>query len=124
MKLEALAKLEDALYKEEQRVKDSKRPSYTGGNSDVLWNFKRDADIAGIDPMVAWLILFLKQVAAVASYVKNPDIVPSEPLLSRMVDIRVYAALGLGLAVDEGREVIATEPAFNKPTIHKDGDYE
>lgn len=116
--------LEKLLSDTAKSIRDSKRKSYTAGNEDVLWNFKRDGNETGIGPMQNWLQHLLKQVAAVVSYVKHPDVKPSETLLSRLADIRNYTTLGLGLAVDEGREVIATEPASNKPAIHKDGDYE
>jgi hypothetical protein len=87
----------------EQEVEESKRASYTNMNEDVLHNFKRDALQAGITPMQNWLTHFLKQVAAVVSYVRFPEVKPSEPLVSRLGDIRTYCKLLLALAEDSGQ---------------------
>ena len=85
-------------------VEESKRPSYTAGSTNVLENFLRDGNLQGIPPMQNWLSHFLKQVAAIISYVRNPDIEPSEPLISRMADLQTYATLGLAVAKDENRK--------------------
>lgn len=123
MNLSEYEKLEQVLSDTAKSIRDAKRKSYTAGNEDVLWNFKRDGNETGIGPMQNWLQHLLKQVAAVVSYVKHPDVKPSESFLSRLSDIRNYTTLGLGLAVDEGREMIVTDPT-SKITVHKDGDYE
>lgn len=86
------------------QVEESKRPSYTAGSSNVLENFIRDGNLQGIPPMQNWLSHFLKQVAAIVSFVRNPDVTPSETLLSRMADLQTYATLGLAIAKEEGRD--------------------
>lgn len=108
MKIDEYKKLCEVIEMEEAKVENRKRPSYTAGNEDVLHNFKRDGELAGVDPMQNWLAHFLKQVAAIVSYVRNPDVLPSEPLLSRMVDIRVYAKLGMALAQDTRNKIDVT----------------
>jgi hypothetical protein len=95
----------------EKSTEEGKRASYTSGDPDVLKNFKRDAATAGITPLQNWLTHYLKQVAAIVSFIVNPDVVPSEPLISRVVDARVYPKLLLALAKDEGREV-GIKPTF------------
>jgi len=85
-------------------TEDKKRASYTSGNENVLHNFVRDGEIAGIPPMQNWLAHFLKQVAAIVSFVKNPEIEPSEPLVSRAADLINYAVLMVAMAEDSGRE--------------------
>lgn len=136
MNLKDFEQLEEKLLDAERSVRDSKRPSYTAGSNDVLWNFKRDAQIAGIHPMQNWLAHFLKQVAAVVSIVRNPENTPSEPLIDRMKDIRVYTSLGLALAMDSEYPKTTLFPAVNAEDssapidgflttyVHKDGDYE
>lgn len=85
------------------KVEESKRPSYTAGSDNVLENFIRDGKLQGLPPMQNWLSHFLKQVAAIVSYVRNPDVEPSEPLISRMADLQTYATLGLSVATEENR---------------------
>lgn len=104
MKLDRYLELCSQLESMEKAVEESKRASYTAGNEDVLHNFKRDGEIQGVGALQNWLGHFLKQVAAIVSYVRNPDVVPSEPLASRAGDIRTYCRLLLALAVDEGRD--------------------
>lgn len=103
MKIDRYLELCKIIEAEEKRVEEGKRESYTVGDSNVLANFMRDASTAGIDPLQNWLTHFLKQVAAVVSYIRNPEVEPSEPLISRVVDLRVYSKLLLALAEDEGR---------------------
>lgn len=137
MNLKDFEQLEEKLLEAERSVRDTKRPSYTAGSEDVLWNFKRDAQLAGIDPMQNWLAHFLKQVAAVVSIVRNPEKTPSEPLIDRMKDVRVYTSLGLALAIDrqypdatifgkqtQGKGTLQFDSLSAATYVHKDGDYE
>lgn len=109
MNIDKYLALSRIIEKCEREVEEGKRASYTTGNEDVLHNFKRDAEMQGIPPMQNLLSHFLKQVAAVVSYVKNPEVEPSESLMSRVGDIRTYAKLLMALAVDEGREVVTND---------------
>lgn len=104
MNMKSYLELCRVIEGEEKRVEEAKRPSYTAGNSNVLHNFVRDGELQGIDPLQNLLAHYLKQVAAIVSYVRNPDTPPSEPLLSRVVDARVYPKLLLALAVDQRGE--------------------
>ncbi len=92
------------------KVEENKRPSYTAGSDNVLENFIRDGKLQGLPPMQNWLSHFLKQVAAIVSYVRNPDVEPSEPLISRMADLQTYATLGLAVAKDENRNGTGLDP--------------
>ena len=103
MKIDRYLELCKIIEAEEKMVEEGKRESYTVGDENVLANFMRDAATAGIDPLQNWLTHFLKQVAAVVSYIRNPEVEPSEPLISRVVDLRVYPKLLLALAEDLGR---------------------
>lgn len=76
MKLDRYLALCSRLESMEKEVEESKRASYTAGNEDVLHNFKRDGEIQGVGALQNWLGHFLKQVAAIVSYVKNPGVEP------------------------------------------------
>lgn len=80
-----------------KQVRTSKQPSYTGNDTDVLKNFKVIATRLGLDPLQVWAIYFNKQVDAVNSIVKNPEIKPSEAPILRYADIINYCFLGLAL---------------------------
>ena len=104
MNLTEYLEIKRQLREYADKVEESKRPSYTAGSDNVLENFIRDGKLQGLPPMQNWLSHFLKQVAAVVSFVRNPDVVPSETLLSRMADLQTYATLGLALAKEEKRQ--------------------
>jgi hypothetical protein len=104
MKIDEYLEVKKKLREYADTVEENKRPSYTAGSTNVLENFTRDGALQGLDPMQNWLGHFLKQVAAVCSYVRNPDIDPSETLISRMADVQTYATLGLALAKFMGRK--------------------
>lgn len=104
MKIDRYLEIKKQLREYADQVEESKRPSYTAGSDNVLENFIRDGKLQGLDPMQNWLSHFLKQVAAICSYVRNPEIEPSEPLISRMADLITYAPLGLSLAQEGGRK--------------------
>lgn len=98
--LEICKEIEDA----EHATEDKKRQSYTAGNDDVLHNFNDDAEFVGTNPLQNVLTHLMKQIRAISSYVKNPDIEPSETLLSRVVDVRVYSKLLVAVATEMGRD--------------------
>lgn len=77
-----------------------KRQDYTQHSKDVLANFKRAAEHAGITPMQVWLVFFNKHYSAVASYVQKPLSQTSEPIIDRFADLRNYLDLGWALIND------------------------
>lgn len=80
-----------------KRIEDRKRPSYTIGNVDVLHNFKRDAEAAGVTSKQNWYQHLLKQVAAIGRWVQTPGSDQSEPMEERFADVINYAKLGYAL---------------------------
>ena len=78
-------------------IEERKRPSYTNGNADVLHNFKRDAEMAGVTMYQNWLQHFLKQVAAISRWARCPDDEQSEPIEQRFADVVNYCKLGHAL---------------------------
>jgi len=90
------------LLDEASAIEERKRPSYTMGDEDVLRNFKRDADLAGISTLQNWYTHLIKQVAALGRWARSPDAEQSEPILSRLADLVNYAKLGNGLRKERG----------------------
>lgn len=85
----------NVLVKEEGKIFATKGAAYAG-NDDVLSNFKRNAQNVGVSKYKVWAIYFGKHVDSVMNAIKaNPDapVDNSEGLISRIHDIRVYAAL-------------------------------
>lgn len=92
----------------------AKRPDYTQLSSDILANFKRSAEEAGITPRQAWLVHFHKQYSAVAKNVKSPSTPTSEGIHLRFSDLRNYLYLGFALWVEE-EEARTGEPFILGP---------
>jgi len=87
-----------------ESTEEKKRASYTAGNEDVLFNFASDAEFVGTNPLQNVLTHLLKQVRGISSFVKNPDITPSETLISRAADLINYSKLLVAVAEEMGRE--------------------
>lgn len=83
-------------------IRAAKSPGYNGERIDCLGQFKEIAAAAGISPMQAWAILFLKHVTAIMSFAKNPAIPQAETLDGRFADAYNYIELGYGLMRDLG----------------------
>lgn len=80
-----------------REIEDSKRPGYTAGSEDVLSNFKRVAERAGISTEQAWAVYFLKHVDAVLSILTRPDLPVSEAAPGRFADGVNYLRLGFAI---------------------------
>jgi hypothetical protein len=55
------------------------------------------ADRAGITPMQAWSVYFLKHIDAICSVAKDPNIPQAEPIKGRFADAINYLLLGYSL---------------------------
>jgi len=108
MNLSKFEELVTVLHEEADKIVALKRPSYTIGSADVLANFKRVAERAGITPLQAWAVYFLKHVDAIASLAKDPTIPQAEAIIGRFADAQNYLDLGWALY----NEIVA---------IYKDG---
>ena len=113
------------LTETRHEIVNAKRPAYTASDIDVLINFKRGAEAAGVRPLQAWWILFHKHMEAIRSRVKNPDGKQAEPMIGRFADAINYLELGYALMVEE--EQIATlqtpkiEPHFKSESCPLQG---
>lgn len=80
-----------------REIETSKRPGYTVGSVDVLANFKRVAERAGISAEQAWCVYFLKHIDAITSIMTKPDLPISEEPPGRFADAVNYLRLGYAL---------------------------
>lgn len=78
-------------------IEDSKRPGYTIGDRDVLANFKRTAERAGIEVGQAWAVFFLKHIDAILSIMTRPDLPQAEEPPGRFADAINYLRLGYAI---------------------------
>jgi len=86
----------------------NKRPAYTMGSDDVLANFKRVGEAAGIPASKVALVYFLKHVDSITAYVKDRQAISqSEPMMGRFADARNYLVLMAAcLAEERDREFL------------------
>lgn len=119
MKLDRYLEICKEIEAEERATEEKKRASYTAGNENVLHNFLDDSEFVGTDPLQNVLTHLMKQIRAVSSYVKHPDVQPSETLLSRVVDIRVYSKLLVAVAQEMGRESTGVITWYKDPINEK-----
>ncbi len=80
-----------------QRIQTEKRPGYTVGADDVLANFYRAAERAGITVGQAWAVHFLKHIDAILAIMTRPDLPVSEAPPGRFADATNYLELGFAL---------------------------
>lgn len=95
-------KVGDELIALARAIETAKRPGYTVGSEDVLANFKRVADRAGITVGQAWAVYFLKHIDAITAIMTRPDLPVSEAPPGRFADAVNY--LRLGFAILQERE--------------------
>lgn len=100
-------------------ISDSKGPEYAGSgskytesDSDVLANFKRNAERTGTDAILVWAIYFGKHLDSIETFVrewsragdseKRVLVARGEGIVSRLDDARNYLDLGECLLADLG----------------------
>jgi hypothetical protein len=103
----------DQLALMARNIEDGKRPGYTMGSDDVLANFKRVAERAGVTTEQAWAIYFLKHVDAVLSIMTRPDLPVAEAAPGRFSDALNY--LRLGYAIWRERSDVAASSSPSPP---------
>lgn len=116
-----------AFLDKEVEILETKGREYTAGaeednDKDTLYNFKVVGDMVSckcencghvqkIGPRAAWAVYFLKHVFSVMTYVGDPGRAMTEPLMGRLLDIRVYSALLDCIDTEDQRDTDASEPA-------------
>lgn len=90
-----------ALLSEARRIEDAKRPGYTGGDVDVLANFKRVADRTGLTPGQVWAVYLNKHIDAINAIMCQPGLPVSEEPLGRFADGINYLRLGFALLEEQ-----------------------
>lgn len=71
------------------------------GADDRLANFKRGAKLAGIAPLTVLFVYLSKHYDALASYVRDPEKLVSEPIEGRLHDLVNYCILAGALIYEE-----------------------
>jgi hypothetical protein len=104
-------------------IETGKRPGYTIGAEDVLANFKRTAERAGIEVGQAWAVFFLKHVDAILSIMTRPDLPQAEEPPGRFADAINYLRLGFAILSERPKSSVAdagtsadSRPAAATPT--------
>lgn len=91
----------DQLCKE---IVAAKRPEYTEGSGDVLFNFKTVAEELGITPDMVLYVYYRKHVASIGQFCATRRRVSSEPIEKRIADARNYLDLLYALVCEERKD--------------------
>jgi len=100
------------LFETATGIEHAKRAGYTMGSEDVLANFKRIAERAGLTAGQVWTVYFLKHVDAIAAAMSRPELAQAEPLEERFADCLNYLKLGFALFGETGNR-------FHRPSFDK-----
>jgi len=111
--------LADGLLAYARSIETSKRPGYTQGSVDVLANFKRTADRAGVTVGQAWAVFFLKHIDAITSIMTQPDLPVSEEPKGRFADAINYLRLGFAI-LDEREHSGTDQPVADRARLLRD----
>jgi len=87
-----------------RQIVEVKKPEYTEGHEDVLWNFKQTAHELNLDPMQVAYIFFRKHVASIGQVCSNRNRNSSELFMHRISDAMNYLELIYAL-YNEGQDV-------------------
>lgn len=98
MTIQEFDELRLRIQQDREAIVHAKRPEYTEGKIDVLANFKQVGEEMEISPMKAWYVYYRKHMSSIVSFIKNPDIQLSEPILGRIEDAMNYLELLAALA--------------------------
>lgn len=95
-------------------IETGKRPGYTVGDRDVLANFKKTAERAGVEVGQAWAVFFLKHIDAILSIMTRPDLPQAEEPPGRFADAINYLRLGFALYREREQQLSAAHAAASK----------
>jgi len=101
MKREKITELVEYLTNLELEINMTKGREYAG-DDDALSNFKLAAEIVGISPLQVCLVYTFKTFMAMGSYAKHNKELSDESIEGRVLDLRLYGALFLALAKEQG----------------------
>lgn len=89
------------LQAAELKINQTKGREYAQGDEDALRNFKEAARFLGLTPLQVCGVYMYKHFASVISYATDGQSLSEESLEGRIADLRLYAALFLGLVLDQ-----------------------
>jgi len=104
MNIQEFDDLRARLHHDREEIILAKRPEYTEGRTDVLSNFKQVAAELDLTPMDVWYVYFRKHMSSIVTYVKNPNVVLSEPIFGRIKDAMNYLELLAALAKEKAEQ--------------------
>jgi hypothetical protein len=87
-----------------RKVTLDKRPAYTQGNVDVLWNFKNVGQRLGLKPGDVLLVYLEKHLDAIRSALTKPELPQAEEIKGRFADAINYLKLGYALIQETAPE--------------------
>lgn len=97
----------EQLQAEELRINQTKGREYAQGDADALRNFKEVARFLGLTPMQVCGVYMYKHFVSIISYATDEGSLSEESLEGRVADLRLYAALFLGLVMEEKDEKVS-----------------
>lgn len=101
MNHEQLAKLEQAINESEHALLFNKNADYAS-KEDALSNFKQLAKLLGTSPEQILIVYLMKHISSILRYVRDKKL-SSEPIESRIHDVRVYMLL-LAALIEDGAQ--------------------
>lgn len=100
-----------------QKLLVVKGGEYTGSD-DRLANFKRGAALTGCTPLQVAFIYASKHFDGIASYVKDPTRLSSEPIEGRFDDLINYCILMKGIVKETREQELAAKEALGMRVHH------
>ena len=100
MRRDDFHKILERLQETEIQISRTKGVEYSQGGEDILRNFKEGARFTGLTAKQVCMVYMYKHFSAIANFA-HKGCVRSESLEGRVGDLRLYAALMLGLELEE-----------------------
>jgi len=101
MQRDKFEQLLKGLQAAEMQINQTKGREYAQGDEDALRNFKEAARFLGLTPLQVCGVYMYKHFASIISYADHEQSLSEESIEGRVADLRLYAALFLGLVLDE-----------------------
>ena len=110
MKRYDFEKLLARLQEDEFEINKTKGREYASGDEDALLNFKEIGGLLGLPPEQICMVYMFKHFKALCRYAKIGYSESNEDVGGRVADLRLYAALFLGLVQEESLVAPASPP--------------
>ena len=114
MEDEKFYELVEELHHDEMALMRAKGDEYTQRSGDKFRNFKERAEWLGLSPFSVCLCDLSKHIGSLQSMAKGIELSSGESLRSRVIDLRNYLALLLGIAEEEKPKAV---PSLTWPAV-------